>query len=78
MKLLFGLLGLFLLSTSIIRQEKVNFEIKGNPKCLVRKECYELKAELNSSDKAEFIFLSATGVSLTKTMKDGQCLFLQR
>jgi hypothetical protein len=66
MKLLFGLLGLFLLSTSIVREEKVSFEIKGNPKCLVRKERYELKADLKSSDKDEFIFLEASGVSLTK------------
>lgn len=55
-----------MLSTSIVREEKVNFEINGNPKCLVRKELYELKAELKSSDKDEFIFLSASGVSLTK------------
>jgi hypothetical protein len=75
MKLLFGLLGLFLLSTSIVREEKVNFEIKGNPKCLVRKERYELKAELKSSDKGEFIFLSATGVSLTKN-NEGWSMFV--
>jgi uncharacterized lipoprotein YbaY len=78
MKLLFGLLGLFLLSTSIVREEKVSFEIKGNPKCLVRNERYELKADLKSSDKDEFIFLAASGVSLTKKMQDGQCLFLLR
>ena len=75
MKVIFGLLCLILLSSSIIQEEKVNFEIKGNPKCLVRNERYELKVEMTEPTKDEFVVISASGVSLTKN-EDGWSMFV--
>lgn len=75
MKVIFGLLCLILLSSSIVQEEKVNLEIKGNPSCLVRKVRYELQVEMTKPTKDEFVFISASGASLTK-IEDGWSMFV--